>query len=80
MEICETAQKIGLLQYQLDKEIPEELEKLMIKMHNLDREGKKMLKEQDALQAALRENATEVALPAEDVAETPPAPEPETVN
>lgn len=63
MEMCEAAQKIGLLQYQMDMEIPKELNKLMNLMNNLQIEGDKIIKAEDKARAIAKENGTTIDLP-----------------
>lgn len=84
IEFSETAQKLGLLEYQLQKEIPEEIEKLHIKMHNLAREGLKYRDAEEAAMRMAREKATKIDLPEEvqaaiDAASDTPT-EPPAVN
>lgn len=53
-ELANLAYKLGIVQYQFDRELPREIEKLMNQMHDLDREGQKLKqKEADAQQEAV---------------------------
>lgn len=56
IELSEAAQKIGLLQYQLDREIPRELEKLMNVMHDLEKEGRNLVKAHQEHEAKMKAN------------------------
>ncbi len=81
IEFSETAQKLGLLEYQLAVEIPEEIEKLRIKMHNLALEGKKYRDAEDLAMRQARESGTKIDLPPEvqqaiDTAAGEPEPQP----
>lgn len=62
-EVCEVAGKIGFLQYQLEREMPREIEKYMNRMHDLDREGQKAREIQaQAQQAAIDEAKTNASV------------------
>lgn len=63
IEMCEAAQKIGLLQYQLDMEIPKEINKLMCKMNNLQIEGDKILQAEEKAREIAKGNGTTIDLP-----------------
>lgn len=71
IEFSETAQKLGLLEFQYSVEIPEEIEKLRIKMHNLAREGKKLRDSGEMARYQAMQNGMKIDLPE---VETPPEP------
>lgn len=55
-DVGQVSSKLGILQFQLERELPNEIEKLLNQMHDLNKEGQKLHKiEADRQQTAIDE-------------------------
>lgn len=61
MEIAELTQRLGILHYQSEREVPREMEKIHNQLFDLDKEGMKLFKEQKELQTEAQKAAAESA-------------------